>query len=163
MIIIAYTSNAQTISQERAAHQYIRSFIADQYPAAKSICISDVSDGYKIRFKTQDGRYLSSFSLKKQWIETERKIYMADLPESIKQSIKNTQYNAGKVLMAQQLILPQEPYVLYLVAVRCVEPNEGIELGDIRDYNLYFTSYGKLTKTEVEPGEMLQSLPWGGQ
>jgi hypothetical protein len=165
MIIMVNASGAQTISQKRASLHKIKSLITQKYPEAGSVWILDGYCGYKARFKTQDVKYVSSFSLKNEWLQTERKVNMADIPDSVKQSFKNTKYNKAKVLSAKKLMLPEEPSTLYLLEVRCTERNEAssVELGNTKNYKLYFTSNGRLAKEEVQPGETIQSIPWGGQ
>lgn len=167
LLAIINTCTAQTVAQEREAHQKIKTFIKDAYPAAKSIWILDECWGYRTTFKTPDGKYVSTFSLSDQWLKTERKINMSDIPDNVKEGLKSTKYKGAKVLTTKQITQPQEPSVSYVMEIRSIQHNDNLNdnygLAYTNDYKLYFTASGQLTKEEKEQGETLQSLPWGGQ
>jgi hypothetical protein len=167
LMIIAGTIGAQTVSQERESHHKIKSFITTKYPDAKSISILDEYWGYRTRFKTQDGKCVSSFSIKNDWLQTESKVKVADIPDSVKQGFKNSKYDKVKVLAAKKLMLPSEPSVLYVIEVRTTIPNNDLNdnygLADTKDRKIYFTAGGQLAIEQEEPGEAIKSIPWGGQ
>jgi hypothetical protein len=78
-----------------------------------------------------------------------------------------TKYDKAKILTAKKVMLPQEPSLLYVLEVRTTLPNSDLSdnygLADTKDHKLYFTASGQLAKEETEPGESIQSMPWGGQ
>jgi hypothetical protein len=164
MIITINVCSAQTISQERASHQKIKAFITDKYPQAVSIKILDEYGGYRVTFRDSSGKYVASFSSKDKWVRTEKKIIIANIPDRIKQGLQGTKYSDVKILTAKEVMLPDEISLIYLLEVRATDHNEdgNFELGNAKDYKLYFTNTGKLSKEEAEQ-EALQSIPWGGQ
>jgi hypothetical protein len=108
-------------------------------------------------------KYVSTFSLKGNWVKTERKTKPADVPDSARQGFNATKYNGAKVLSVKEITRPQQPTPLYLFEVRYNNYDDD-KVAASADYKLYITVHGVLTKEEQEPEQALQGgLPWGGQ
>ena len=160
MLFITATCCAQTVSQEKHAHRFIRSFIAKKYSSGKSIWILDEYGGYRAAFKMEGRNYVSSFSLKENWIQTERKMSISEIPDSAKQGFRNTKCTNSKIISVRERMFPQEPSPLYVLRVACDTHNDdGTITTEV--YKLYFTTGGVLTKKELEPSDELESQPWG--
>ena len=164
---LSLSSGAQTVQQERNAHHAIKAFMAERYPTAKSRMILGEYRSYRVEFKVDGHKYTSLFSSKGDWIQTQKKIKMAEVEDSVKQSFQTTTYKGCKVCSTAEILFPQKPGKIYMVEVRFDRPDE--EHDDTRMYDtvireyhkLYFTNSGTLAKDELEPDDSLPYLPWG--
>jgi hypothetical protein len=164
---LSLTSVAQTVQQERSAHHAIKAFIAERYPAAKSRMILGEYRSYRVEFKVEGHKYTSLFSAKGDWIQTTKKIKMADVEDSVKQGFQITKYKSCKVCSTAEILFPQKPGKVYMLEVRFEMPDvdhdeDHMYSTVIREYHkLYYTTSGALVKDELEPDDSLPYIPWG--
>lgn len=161
LMVVEVRAYAQTVSQDQQAHRTIKAFIAEKYHPSGQTLILDGYQGYRATFKSSEGKYMVLFSLRNEWIQTERKVSFTDVPDTFRHSIANTKFSIAKILMVKEIMQPHDS-LLYCIELRYTLPSDknSIELADVRDYNLYYTAGGKLIKEE-EGEEALKSIPWG--
>jgi hypothetical protein len=140
-------ADAQTIKQERISHKFIKTYMAGKYPTAKCVLIVDQINGYKVFFKTEEGKYVSLFSLNNEWIKTEKKIKPAELPDSVKLAFRNSKYAQSAIILTEKVSLSDQSIPLYLLVTRYLNVGTDSDVSELS--RLYFTSSGHLAKSEI--------------
>jgi hypothetical protein len=164
LAIIYISCGAQTVQQEKSAHQAIKAFIAEKYPDAKSKMILEDYRSYRADFKSDGHRYTAKFSFKGNWVQTEKKIKPAELADNVRRSFDTTKYKGGKIYSVIEITSVKKPGITYMVEVRYDRHDPEFDTYDTivtELHKLYFTNTGELATDELEPDQSLPYIPWG--
>ena len=136
-------NNTQALTEQERQFKKIVSCITKQYPTAKSIRLLETLHGYKTMFKIGGIKYISSFSEGGNWIQTQRKIKLSDVPHSIRKTVK-IRYPKAQVLSVKEIVSYTRHSPLYLLDIIYEQNISSV-------CKLYFTSQGILEREEFEP------------
>jgi hypothetical protein len=110
-----------------------------KYPDTKNVEWKDRLSVFQVSYEMEDTRYTSKFSSKGEWLQTEKEIDEAALPEDVKEGFGKSKFTEWELKTVAR-IESKDNSIQYRLLVR----KSGVE----KKY-LYFNAAGRLVKDAI--------------
>lgn len=135
LLLVTITSNAQL----RKIPAEVTSSFTEKFPHASDVEWRDKLSGFTASFSLDSSSFIASFNNKGEWESTEEAIEEEQLPDGVQDGFEKSKYTEWTISEVSRIELPNDE----------IQYKLGIEKGDIKKRNLYFSSEGRLLKDKL--------------